>query len=96
MKNEFYVYIMSSATRVLYIGYTGNLERRVYEHKNKLVEGFTAKYNVSRLVYFEHAPNGRAAVERENQLKGWLRAKKVQLINEMNPAWEDLSKEWFE
>lgn len=96
MKNEFYVYIMSTATRVIYIGYTGNLERRVYEHKNRLIEGFTSRYNFTKLVYFEAAPDGRAAVERENQLKGWLRAKKVQLISEMNPAWEDLSKRWFD
>jgi putative endonuclease len=86
---------MSSATRVLYIGYTNNLERRVYEHKNKLIKGFTSKYNINRLVYFEPAPNGKAALEREQQLKGWLRARKVELINEMNPTWDDLSKSWF-
>ncbi len=92
---QYYVYIMSSATRTLYIGVTNDLERRVFEHKNKLVEGFTAKYNITKLVYFEHTSDARAAIEREKQLKGWLRVKKETLIAETNPTWVDLSQDWF-
>ena len=73
----YYVYILTSLTRVLYIGVTSDLKRRPYEHKHKLIVGFTAKYNVNRLVYFEETSNSRAAVERERQLKGWRREKKV-------------------
>ncbi len=92
---QYNVYIMSSANRVLYIGVTNNLERRVFEHKNKQVEGFTAKYNVSNLVYFEQTTDVRAAIEREKQLKGWVRAKKIALIQELNPHWNDLSLAWY-
>ena len=92
----YYVYILASLTRVLYIGVTSDLKRRLYEHKHKLFEGFTAKYNVNRLVYFEETNNSRAAIERERQLKGWRREKKVALIDTENPGWKDLSAEWFE
>ena len=88
---QFYVYIMSSANRVLYIGVTNNLERRIFEHKNKLMEGFTAKYNVTKLVYLEETSDVRAAIEREKQLKGWKRARKIALIEDTNPNWDDLS-----
>ena len=70
--------------------------RRVYEHKNKLIEGFTKKYNINILVYYESTPNVHAALAREKQIKGWLRAKKIALINSMNPEWKDLNEEWFE
>lgn len=93
---KYYVYIMASRSRVIYTGVTNNLERRVYEHKNKLVEGFTSKYNVTRLVYFEETNDVHAALNREKQIKGWLRAKKTALIESVNPQWKDLSLEWYE
>ena len=82
----YFVYIMPSKSRRLYIGVTNNLERRVFENKNKLVEGFTAKYNIDRLVYFAETGDVMAAMEREKQLKGWLRAKKIALIDSQNPS----------
>ena len=86
---------MSSTNRTLYIGVISNLERRIFEHKNKLVEGFTAKYNITHLVYFEQTSDNMAAIEREKQLKGWVRAKKIALIEASNPAWKDLSLDWY-
>ena len=94
--NEYYVYIMANRSRTLYTGVTNNLERRVYEHKYKLVEGFTKKYNITRLVYYEQTSDIKAAIAREKQIKGWLRSKKVALIESVNPNWADLSVEWFE
>jgi putative endonuclease len=85
------VYIMASASGVLYIGVTNDLDRRVFEHKNKLVPGFTARYNVRKLVYFEFFADVRAAIAREKELKGWLRKRKVALIESTNPHWNDLS-----
>ncbi|NMA03408.1 MAG: GIY-YIG nuclease family protein [Clostridiales bacterium] len=76
--------------RVLYTGITNNLERRVYQHKNKLVKGFTEKYNVNRLVYFDYTRDVNAAIAREKQIKGWTRKKKNKLVEDMNPNWEDL------
>ncbi|MBZ0253480.1 MAG: GIY-YIG nuclease family protein [Candidatus Methylomirabilis sp.] len=90
----YYVYIMASWSKVLYIGVTNDLERRVAEHKAKKTPGFTRAYNVTRLVYFEDTPDVVAAIEREKQLKGWLRARKLALIESANPAWKDLSEEW--
>jgi putative endonuclease len=69
--------------------------RRVYEHKKKLIRGFTSKYNIHILVYYESTSNVHAALAREKQIKGWLRAKKIALINSINPEWKDLSEEWF-
>jgi len=89
-----YAYIMSNISRTLYVGVTNDLERRVYEHKRKLTPGFTRKYNVTMLVYFEVAPDIRSAIDREKQIKGWLRSKKVALIESANPHWLDLSAEW--
>ena len=95
--NEYYVYIMANRSRTLYTGVTNNLERRVYEHKHKLVEGFpTKKYNITRFVYYEQTSDIKAAIAREKQIKGWLRSKKVSLIESLNPNWSDLSVEWFE
>ncbi len=92
----YYVYIMTNYTnKVLYIGVTNNLERRVVEHKNKLNKGFTQRYNVKKLAYFETTSNIDSAIEREKQLKGWIRAKKVELINNSNPEWTDLSSGWL-
>ncbi|MEW5842042.1 MAG: GIY-YIG nuclease family protein [Bacteroidota bacterium] len=86
-----YLYIMSSKAKVLYVGMTNNLARRVYEHKNKINIGFTAKYNVNSLVYFEETGNEISARKREKQIKGWLRKKKINLIETTNPNWDDLS-----
>lgn len=95
MSKEYYVYIMTNKSRNLYTGVTGNLMRRVHEHKNKLIEGFTSKYNIHILVYYESTSNVHAALAREKQIKGWLRSKKINLIESMNPEWKDLSEEWF-
>ena len=92
----YYVYILSSLRGTLYIGVTNDLERRVYEHKHKSIEGFTKKYNVHRLVYYEETDSIESAINREKQLKGLLRKKKIALIESANPKWEDLSEGWFE
>ena len=96
---RYYVYILANlanATGTLYTGVTNNLKRRVYEHKHELVEGFTKRYNVSRLVYYEETGDIKAALMREKQIKGWLRQKKIKLIKSVNPKWEDLSEGWYE
>ena len=85
---------MTNKSRTLYTGVTNNLMRRVYEHKNKLVPGFTSKYNIQFLVYYEAGNDINAAIAREKQIKGWLRSKKIALIDSMNPKWKDLSEEW--
>ena len=85
MSKEYYVYIMTNKSRTLYTGVTNDLMRRVYEHKNKTVKGFTSKYNIRYLVYFETTPSVYSAMEREKQIKGWLRAKKIALIDSLNP-----------
>ena len=90
----FYVYILASKSRRLYVGVTNNLQRRVHEHKNKLVDGFTKQYNIDRLVYFEDTQDVMSAITREKQIKGWLRIREVQLIETSNPTWEDLSVAW--
>ena len=95
MTREYYVYIMTNRSRTLYTGMTGNLVRRVNEHKSKLMKGFTRRYNIQFLVYYESTPNVYAALQREKQIKGWLRAKKIGLIETMNPEWKDLSEGWF-
>jgi len=95
MSKEYYVYIMTNKSRTLYTGVTNNLMRRVYEHKNKLVPGFTSRYNIQFLVYYECTCSIHVAIEREKQIKGLLRAKKIALIDGMNPEWKDLSEEWF-
>ena len=85
---------MTNKSRTLYTGVTNDLERRVYEHKEKLVAGFTTKYNINRLVYFEVTEDVETAIAREKQIKGWLRTKKIALINSVNPEWRDLSLDW--
>ncbi len=95
MSKEYYVYIMTNKSRTLYTGVTNNLIRRLSEHRNKLVPGFTSKYNIRFLVYYESTSSIYSAIEREKQIKGWLRAKKIALIDSMNPEWKDLSEEWF-
>jgi putative endonuclease len=89
-------YIVASQSRTLYIGVSGDLRRRVFQHKWKEFEGFSAKYNCDRLVWFEHYQDVAKAIARETQLKKWNRAKKVALIERTNPAWVDLSRDWFE
>ena len=91
---QYYVYIISGKSGVIYVGVTNNLERRVYEHKHKLIQGFTEKYNIDRLIYFEATEDISSALAREKQIKGWRRAKKISLIEEINPGWKDLSLEW--
>ena len=93
---QYYVYILASRSRNLYIGVTNDLERRIYEHKRKLVLGFTSKYNIDRLVYFDATEDVQSAIAREKQIKGWLRSRKVSLIESMNPTWDDLSARWFD
>jgi putative endonuclease len=91
---QYYVYIMTNRSQTLYTGVTNNLRRRMFEHKLHLVTGFTSKYHITRLVYFEETSDVHAAIAREKQIKGWLRAKKIILIESMNPDWRDLSEEW--
>ncbi len=95
MLKSYYVYILTNKINtVLYIGVTNDLQRRVYEHKNKLVEGFSAKYNLSKLVYFEETGSIESAINREKQLKRWHRDWKINLIKENNPEFYDLSDDW--
>jgi len=93
---EYYVYIMTNRSRTLYTGVTNDLRRRVYEHKHKLVPGFTKKYNITLLAYYEATLDVRSAIEREKQIKGWLRSKKIALIQSVNPEWRDLSDDWLD
>jgi len=86
-----YVYILTNVhNKVLYTGVTSDLVKRIYEHKNKMVDGFTKKYNVHKLVHFEVSDDMMTAIEREKQIKGWLRKKKIALIEKDNPEWKDL------
>ena len=95
MKN-YYVYIITNFTNsTLYVGVTNNLERRLYEHKNKLIDGFSKRYNLNKLVYYEETTSIESAIEREKQLKGYARSKKDILIITKNPYWEDLSENWY-
>ena len=94
--NEYFVYILSNKSGNLYAGVTNDLERRVYQHKNKLIEGFTKRYNINMLVYFESTNDVTIAIAREKQIKGMLRSKKIKLIKTMNPELKDLSEDWFD
>ena len=92
---NYYVYILTNwNNKVMYIGVTNNLERRVYEHKNKLIKGFTQKYNVNKLVYFEETSDVLSALEREKEVKKWRREKKDTLVLKVNDKWKDLSEGW--
>jgi putative endonuclease len=88
---KYYVYIMTNRTRTLYIGMTGELERRVLEHKQKLNPGFTSKYNITDLVWHQDFDDPNQAIEAEKRIKAWKRSKKIALIEELNPEWRDLS-----
>jgi putative endonuclease len=86
---------MTNRSKTLYTGVTNDLMRRVYEHKNKMIDGFTKKYNITKLVYYEETDDVQAAIAREKQIKGWLRKKKMALIESVNPEWKDLSEGWY-
>ena len=93
--SSYFVYILANWNHsVLYIGVTNDLQRSVYEHRQEVVEGFTKKYHVHKLVYYEHTGDVKAALAREKQLKGWRREKKEALVETMNPDWNDLSETW--
>jgi putative endonuclease len=92
---QYYVYILSSDSGTLYIGVTNNLTRRISEHQQGIIEGFTKKYKCYKLVYYEYYTDIRIAIDRETQLKKWNRLKKQELIKTTNPTWCDLSREWL-
>ena len=93
-ENRYYVYLLTNWNhRVMYLGVTNDLVRRIYEHKNKLVKGFTEKYNVNKLVYFEETGDVRSALTREKEIKKWRREKKNALVISINPEWKDLAEE---
>ncbi len=92
----YYVYILANKTNsVVYIGVTGDLMRRLWEHKNDALDGFTKRYHVHKLVYYECFAQVQEAIDREKQLKGWRRAKKNDLIESVNPTWEELAADWY-
>jgi putative endonuclease len=96
MPKLYYVYILSSQRRVLYIGMTSTIERRVFQHKTHAFAGFTVKYNVTNLVYFERHESVMTAIRREKEMKAWRREEKINLIESANPKWKDLSYRWFQ
>ena len=93
-QHNYYVYILASRSRALYVGVTRDLARRVYQHRLQLLPAFTARYAVTRLVYFEHTNDIRAALEREKEIKGWKRARKLDLVESLNPEWDELAPTW--
>ena len=94
MSRDYFVYVLANWSRTLYVGVTNDLERRLFEHKKGLVKGFTRRYRVDRLVYFEVTTDVLPAISREKQLKSWRRSRKVALIESSNPEWKDLSEGW--
>ncbi len=93
--SEYCVYVMTNKSGTLDVGLTNNIKKRVYEHKNKLVEGFTKKYNIDKLLCFETFSDIYSAIAREKTIKGWLRKKKIELVRTTNPDWTDLSQDWY-
>ena len=93
---RYFVYLMTNGPKsaVLYTGITGDLVRRVWQHKSRLAPGFTSRFNLTQLVYYERFVYPDAAIRREKEIKGWRRSKKIILINSMNPKWEDLARDW--
>ena len=87
---------MTNKSGTFYVGMTNDIKKRVYEHKNKLIAGFTKKYNINRLIYFEAFGDAYSAIAREKTIKGWLRKKKIELISAANPDWRDLSEGWYD
>ncbi len=96
VRKQWYVYIMTNNSSTLYVGMTNDLQRRVYEHKHKRVPGFTSRYNITQLVYYEVYGRPIHAIEREKQIKRWRREKKIALIRSENPRWLDLAADWFD
>ena len=95
-QHQYYVYLLTNRNnKVMYVGMTNDLRRRVYQHKRKLVPGFTQRYNVDKLVYYESTHDVHAAITREKEIKKWRREKKDSLVNAMNPEWKDLTNGWF-
>jgi putative endonuclease len=94
-KQQFYVYILASRSRTLYVGVTNDLRRRLWEHREGIASAFTSRYKVFRLVWFQATPDVRAAISWEKRIKGWRRSKKIALIEATNPTWEDLGAKWF-
>jgi putative endonuclease len=92
---SYYVYILANNGKMLYTGTTSNMEKRLYEHKHHLMNGYTRRYNINKLVYFEETNDVHAAIEREKQIKGWLRQKKIDLIESINHEWLDLAENLF-
>ena len=92
--SDYYVYIMTNNSGTLYVGVTNDLERRVYEHRHRTSDGFTKRYSLTRLVYYESTRDVRAAIQCEKEIKGWVRRKKIALIASTNPYWKDLSEAW--
>ncbi|HAB54467.1 MAG: hypothetical protein A2315_17225 [Ignavibacteria bacterium RIFOXYB2_FULL_35_12] len=96
MAEQFFIYILTNwNNKVIYTGVTNNLVRRIYEHRNKVIDGFTKKYNLSKLVYFEPTHDIISAINREKEIKKWRREKKNKLVESMNPSWKDLANELF-
>ena len=93
---QYYIYILTSASGVLYTGVTNSLTHRTAQHKTKSVKGFTSRYNINQLVYYEVTESIQTAIQREKQIKGWSRAKKIELINSINPEWRDLSLDFMD
>jgi putative endonuclease len=94
MRRRYFVYILSSQTKRLSIGVTNDLERRVAQHERHEVEGFTSRYGIDQLAYYEETDDVYAAISGEKQLKGWVRIRKIQLVQDMNPEWQDLAADW--
>ena len=94
MKNFFVYIITNKSNKVLYTGVTSNLEKRTYEHKNKILDGFSRKYNLTKLVYFNQCEDATSAIEYEKKIKGISRDKKIKLITQFNKEWKDLSRSW--
>ncbi|MFH1881504.1 MAG: GIY-YIG nuclease family protein [Planctomycetota bacterium] len=95
-RNQYHVYIMTNKSGTLYTGITSDIKKRVFEHKNKLIPGFTKKYNITRLLYFETFGDVYSAIAREKTVKGWLRKKKIELTRKTNPDWKDLAEDWYD
>jgi putative endonuclease len=95
-RHTYLTYIMASRSHTLYVGMTSDLHHRVFEHKGHEKGGFTARYNCDRLVWFESFREVYDAIQREKELKGWRREKKINLIEQSNPTWQDLSRDWYD
>ena len=95
-EGSYFNYIVASRSHTLYVGMTGNLQKRVFEHKDRAYGGFSSQYNCNRLVWFESFNDPSKAIGREKQLKGWRREKKIALIEKTNPTWQDLSQGWYD